>query len=98
MQYFRGSMLVFHLPRCRQSLCWIGYIGSRRWSKIQSKKTHQHHHPKMEDGSPQQKPVMVDPRNIPTYDLSAQAMQRKSLFFFSFGFSDWMFYFEGLVS
>ena len=40
----------------------------------------------MEDGSPQQKPVMVDPRNIPTYDLSAQAMQRKSLFFFLFWF------------
>ena len=80
-----GQMLGFHLSArsSRRSLCWIGpYIGSnrisRRGSKIQSKKTHQHHHhPKMEDGSvTQRKPVMVDPRNIPTYDLSAQAMQK----------------------
>ena len=87
-------MLGFHLSTrsCRRSLCWIGpHIGSnrisRRGSKIQSKKTHQHHHhPKMEDGSTvtQRKPVMVDPRNIPTYDLSAQAMQKiETLYIFS---------------
>ena len=53
----------------------------------------------MEDGSvTQRKPVMVDPRNIPTYDLSAQAFLQKietlyifSHFFFVF---DWMFYFK----
>ena len=40
----------------------------------------------MEDGSTvtQRKPVMVDPRNIPTYDLSAQAMQKiETLYIFS---------------
>lgn len=85
-----GQMLGFYLSArsSRRSLCWIGpYIGSsisRRGSKIQSKKTHQHHHhPKMEDGSvTQRKPVMVDPRNIPTYDLSAQAMQKIETLFF----------------
>ena len=91
-----GQMLGFHLSArsSRRSLGWIGpYIGSnrisRRGSKIQSKKTHQHHHheKKMEDGSgnTQRKPVMVDPRNIPTYDLSAQAFLQKieTLYIFS---------------
>lgn len=103
-------MLGFHLSTrsCRRSLGWIGpYIGSnrisRRGSKIQSKKTHQHHHhPKMEDGSvTQRKPVMVDPRNIPTYDLSAQAMQKIETFFsliFFVVWFDWMFYFKFGVS
>lgn len=37
----------------------------------------------MQDGSvTQRKPVMVDPRNIPTYDLSAQAMQKIETLFF----------------
>lgn len=45
-------------------------VGQVRYSKVLSKKTHQAAHKTPEIAHPATKPVIVDPRKIPRYDLS----------------------------
>mmetsp|Transcript_2644 Transcript_2644/g.4612 ORF Transcript_2644/g.4612 Transcript_2644/m.4612 type:complete len:168 (-) Transcript_2644:42-545(-) len=68
-----GTMTCRELQNLRKLfLPWSTLQTQIRGSKIQAKKTHHHHHHqhlKTQEATPK-KPVMVNPRDIPSYDLS----------------------------
>ena len=57
------------LPR-KLFLPWLTLQNQIRSSKIQAKKTHHHHEHLKTQEATLKKPVMVNPRDIPSYDLS----------------------------